>query len=216
MNAPDVLRTAVLPAGAIVAAVLAIWSQVRDRKKIHYVAKPLATGLIIAVAALAPGPVPAAYKTLIVAGLVCSLLGDAALMFPDKWFTAGLAAFLAAQALYILAFKPGPGHPATLGVVLPFMLYGLLMFFILAPGLGPMKPPVFVYVAAITAMAGFAASRFVALGGTKPLLAFLGAVLFLISDSVLAYDRFGRKFKLARILVLGTYFPAQLLIALSI
>jgi uncharacterized membrane protein YhhN len=41
-------------------------------------------------------------------------------------------------------------------------------------------------------------------------------VLFLISDSVLAYDRFGKKFGLARILVLATYFPAQLLIALSV
>ena len=216
MNALATLRTLILPAGALIAAVLATWSQVKQRPKVHYAAKPLATGLIIAVAALAPVSVPAAYKTLIVAGLVCSLLGDVALMFPDKWFTAGLAAFLAAQVLYILAFKPGPGHPATLGVFLPFILYGLLTFFILAPGLGPMKPPVFVYIAAITTMAGFAAGRFVGLGGTKPLLAFLGAVLFLVSDSVLAYDRFGRKFRLARVLVLGTYFPAQLLIALSI
>jgi uncharacterized membrane protein YhhN len=75
---------------------------------------------------------------------------------------------------------------------------------------------VLVYIGAITTMAVFAAGRYIALGGTKPLLAFLGAVLFLVSDSVLAYDRFGRKIGPARILVLGTYFPAQLLIALSV
>ncbi|MGZ5469974.1 MAG: lysoplasmalogenase family protein, partial [Candidatus Aminicenantales bacterium] len=63
---------------------------------------------------------------------------------------------------------------------------------------------------------GFAAGRFVDLGGLRPLLAFAGAVLFLISDSVLAYDRFGRKIGPAQIIILGTYFPAQLLIALSI
>jgi uncharacterized membrane protein YhhN len=90
------------------------------------------------------------------------------------------------------------------------------MFFILAPKLGPMKVPVFVYIAAITTMAGFAATRYVDRGGARPLLAFIGAVLFLVSDSVLAYDRFARKVPAARIIILGTYFPAQLLIALSV
>jgi len=90
------------------------------------------------------------------------------------------------------------------------------MFFLLAPKLGPMKVPVFVYIAAITTMAGFAAARYVDVGGTKTLLAFAGGILFLISDSVLAYDRFAKKVPLARLFVLGTYFPAQLLIALSI
>ena len=162
------------------------------------------------------GPGPAAYKTLVLTGLIFSLLGDVALMFPEKWFTAGLVAFLAAQVSYILAFKPLPGHPISPATFLPFILFGLLMFFLLAPKLGPMKLPVFIYIAAITLMAGFAAARFIDRGGTKPLLAFVGAVLFLISDSVLAYDRFARKVPGARVIILGTYFPAQLLIALSV
>lgn len=208
--------TVALVACVIVSAVAAAWSEVGGRRRVHLVAKPLTTGLIIAVAAVAPAPVPAAYKTLVLAGLVFSLLGDIALMFPEKWFTAGLVAFLAAQVLYILAFRPRPGNPPSAATFLPFVLFGLLMFFLLAPKLGPMKVPVFVYIAAITAMAGFAAARYVDLGGTRTLLAFVGAVLFLVSDSVLAYDRFARKVPAARLLVLGTYFPAQLLIALSV
>lgn len=208
--------TIALAAGALFSAVLATWSQAASRRRLHLVTKPLTTGLVIAVAAAAAAPVPAAYKTLVLAGLAFSLLGDVALMFPDKWFTAGLVAFLAAQVLYILAFKPLPGHPVSPATFLPFVLFGLLMFFLLAPKLGPMKIPVFVYIAAITTMAGFAAGRFVDRGGTRPLLAFVGAVLFLISDSVLAYDRFARKVPGARIIILGTYFPAQLLIALSV
>ena len=62
---------------------------------------------------------PAAYKILVLAGLAFSLLGDVALMFPEKWFTAGLVAFLTAHVFYILAFKPGPGHRVSAGVFLP-------------------------------------------------------------------------------------------------
>jgi uncharacterized membrane protein YhhN len=201
---------------ALLSAVLATWSEVKARRRVHLVAKPLTTGLIIAAAAVAAAPAPAAYKTLVLAGLFFSLLGDIALMFPEKWFTAGLVAFLTAHVFYILAFKPLAGHPVSPGTFIPFVLFGLLMFFLLAPKLGPMKLPVLVYIAAITMMAGFAAGRFIDRGGTRPLLAFIGAVLFLVSDSVLAYDRFARKVPAARVLVLGTYFPAQLLIALSI
>jgi len=208
--------TIALTAAALVSAVLATWSQVASRRGLHLLTKPLTTGLIIAVATVAATPVPPAYKTLVLAGLFFSLLGDIALMFPEKRFAAGLVAFLAAQIFYILAFKPRPGQHVSPASFLPFVLFGLLMFFLLAPKLGPMKVPVFVYIAAITMMAGFAAARFIDRGGTRPLLAFAGATLFLVSDSVLAYDRFARKVPGARIIILGTYFPAQLLIALSV
>jgi uncharacterized membrane protein YhhN len=205
-----------ISACALISAALTIWSGAQARRPLFHVSKPLTTALIILVALVAPTPVPAAYKTLILAGLLCSLAGDIALMLPEKWFAAGLGSFLAAHVFYILAFKPGPGHPVSPGLLLPFLIFGLLMFRILTPSLGRLKLPVLVYIAAITAMAWLAAGRFVDLGGTRPLLAFAGAVLFLISDSVLAYDRFVKTFGLAQALVLGAYFPAQLLIALSI
>ena len=206
----------ILSTCVLLTAALTIWSDANGRRRLFRVSKPLTTVLVITVALIARTPVPAAYKTLILAGLLCSLLGDIALMFPDKWFTAGLVSFLAAHVFYILAFKPGPGRPVSAGMLLPFIIFGLLMFRILAPSLGRLKVPVLVYMAAITAMAGLAAGRFVYNGGTRPLLAFAGAVLFLISDSVLAYDRFAKKIGPAQAIILGTYFPAQLLIALSI
>jgi len=205
-----------ISACALISAVLAVWSGAKERRPLFRISKPLTTALIILVALVAPTPVPAAYKTLILAGLLCSLAGDIALMLPEKWFVAGLGSFLTAHVFYILAFKPSPGRPVSASLLVPFLIFGLLMFRILAPSLGRLKLPVLVYIAAITAMAWLAAGRFVDLGGTRPLLAFAGAVLFLISDSVLAYDRFVKKFSPAQAVVLGTYFPAQLLIALSI
>ncbi|HVP91360.1 MAG TPA: lysoplasmalogenase [Terriglobales bacterium] len=205
-----------LAALALLSGGLAIACDRRGRRRPFLVFKPLTTALIILVALAARTPVTPAYKAFILAGLVCSLAGDVALMFPERWFTAGLAAFLAAQVFYILAFKPGAGRPVSVWLLLPFMLYGMLVFRVLAPRLGPLKLPVFVYVVAITVMAWLAAERFVYFGGTGPLLAFAGAVLFLVSDSVLAYDRFAGKIGLAQVIILGTYFPAQVLIALSV
>jgi uncharacterized membrane protein YhhN len=206
----------VLSACVLISAVGAIRADAKGLRRLFRVLKPLTMVLVIATALIARTPVPAAYKTLILAGLLFSLAGDIALMFPEKWFTAGLVSFLVAHVLYILAFKPSPGHPISAGIFIPFIIFGLLMFRILAPSLGPMKLPVLVYIAAITAMASLAAGRFVEMGGIRPLLAFAGAVLFLVSDSVLAYDRFAKKLGPAQAIILGTYFPAQLLIALSI
>jgi uncharacterized membrane protein YhhN len=210
------LSAVILSACVLVSAVMTIWFDAKGRRGLFHVFKPLTMGLAITVALIARTPVPPAYKTLILAGLLCSLAGDIALIVPEKRFTAGLVSFLAAHVFYILAFKPGPGHRVSGGVLLPFLIFGLLMFRILAPSLGRLKFPVFVYIGAITAMAWLAAGRFIDMGGMRPLLAFAGAVLFLISDSVLAYDRFVKKLGPAQAIILGAYFPAQLLIALSI
>lgn len=210
------MAAVILSALAGLSAVLAILSDARGRRARFLVLKPLTMILIIAVGFTAEAPFFSGYKILVLAGLGCSLAGDVFLMFPEKWFRAGLASFLAAHICYILAFKPGPGEPVSTVVLLPFVIYGLLVFRTLAPSLGGLKLPVLVYIAAITVMAWLAANRFIELGGRKTLLAFSGALLFLISDSVLAYDRFARKFAPAQLIVLGTYFPAQILIALSI
>jgi len=206
----------ILCALAVVSAGLTAGFAGKAGRRPFYVLKPLTMVLVILVALLAKAPVPAAYKAYILAGLLFSLAGDVFLMLPEKWFPAGLVSFLAAHVLYILAFRPERGGGLSAPVLLPFMLYALLFFRMLAPGLGKLKLPVLVYTAAITAMAWLAGCRYVYLGGTKPLLAFIGAALFLISDSVLAYDRFSKKIGPAQILILGTYFPAQLLIALSV
>jgi uncharacterized membrane protein YhhN len=210
------MAVVILSALAIVSAGLTVGIEAKARRKPFYVLKPLTMVLIILVALSAKTPVPAAYKAFILAGLVFSLTGDVFLMLPEKWFQAGLGSFLAAHALYILAFRPERGGGLSAPVLLPFLLYALLFFRMLAPGLGKLKLPVLVYTAAITAMAWLAGCRYVYLGGTRPLLAFIGAVLFLVSDSVLAYDRFAKKIGPAQLIVLGTYFPAQLLIALSV
>lgn len=50
----------------------------------------------------------------------------------------------------------------------------------------------------------------------RGLLAAAGATLFMVSDAVLALNRFRTPFRLAQAAIMSTYVAAQLLIALSI
>jgi len=89
------------------------------------------------------------------------------------------------------------------------------MLRLLWPSLGGLKAPVAVYVAAILLMAWQAANRWLALGDGGSAAAFAGALLFVASDSALAWGRFRGEFRGSQAVVLGTYFAAQWLIALS-
>ncbi len=183
-----------------------------------YICKPLTTLLILAVA-LAPGAFLAdRYAGAIALGLVFSLAGDIWLMLPRNGFLPGLVSFLLAHVCYIVAFlaaplAPGPAWPLLL--LLP--ISGALILKYLWTSLPPsLKGPVSLYVAIIILMATLAVSRAMTYNDAAARSAALGALLFYASDAALAIDRFRRPFALVHVVVLGSYFVGQLLIALSV
>jgi uncharacterized membrane protein YhhN len=197
-------------------AALTVWGEERGARRMVYVCKPLATLLILALALSSPHPVDGGYRTLIAAGLLFSLAGDVFLMLPRDRFVAGLASFLVAHLLYVAAFAPHPPSLRAWWLLAILLLYGAWLLRGLWPGLGRLRVPVIVYAAALLLMAWQAAERCAALGTTPALLAAIGAGLFVASDSVLAWQRFVRPVRRGHAVVLGTYFAAQWLIALSV
>ena len=181
-----------------------------------YLTKPTAMLLILILAGVGRDRAPSRYAHLILAGLACSLAGDVFLMLPSDQFIPGLVSFLIAHLFYITAFRSeiaGFGPP---WLALPFCGYGLAAFWILSPGLGGLKLPVLAYLLVILIMAWQAAVRWNAMRDRSCLFALAGALLFFISDSVIAYNRFHTRFYLAEALIMSTYFAAQWLIALSV
>jgi uncharacterized membrane protein YhhN len=79
-----------------------------------------------------------------------------------------------------------------------------------------MRPALAIYAAVLAAMAAQAMSQAVLLATGPAAIAAAGALLFVASDSILVMDRFARPFHLARLVVLGTYYAAQVLIASSV
>ncbi|HEU0302434.1 MAG TPA: lysoplasmalogenase [Longimicrobium sp.] len=199
-----------------VSAVLAMVAEQREARRGVYFFKPLTTALILALAATAGEPVSNGYRALVCAGLLFSLAGDVFLMLPRDRFVAGLASFLVAHLFYVAAFAPRPPGLAAPLALAAVLAYGGVLLRALWPHLGTLRAPVALYAAALMAMAWQAMERWAVLDATPALLAAAGAVLFVASDSVLAWERFVRRRGWGQAVVLGTYFAAQWLIALSV
>ena len=208
------MLTYILMLLVIVSAFIHIRAEYRGPRQHIYIFKPLTMVFVLLIATLGQAALPF-YKYMIIIGLFFSLAGDVFLMLPSDRFVAGLVAFLIAHLFYIAAFA---SEISTLiwWPLIPFVIYGIAIYIILASSLGKLKLPVLIYVAVILIMAWLAWERWSQTGQSGALLASIGAVLFIISDTILAMDRFRGTFKLARALNLTTYFSAQLLIAGSI
>jgi uncharacterized membrane protein YhhN len=198
----------------ILSAALHIRAEVRDLRRQSYLFKPLTMALIWLIALLGQAASPA-YKAMILAGLVFSLAGDVLLILPTDRFTAGLAAFLIAQLCYGAAFV-SQIRALTWWRLIPLLAYGAVVYALLAPSLGKLKLPVGIYVVAILSMAWLAWERWSQAGSRGALLAFAGALLFVASDTVLAFNRFRLKSRLAHAVSLALYWAAQGLLACSV
>jgi uncharacterized membrane protein YhhN len=208
------MLTYILMLLVIVSASIHIRAEYRGPRQHIYIFKPLTMVVILLIAILGQAASPF-YKYMIITGLIFSLAGDIFLMLPTDRFVAGLVAFLLAHLFYIAAFA-SEISALTWWPLIPFVIYGIVIYIILSSSLGKLKVPVLIYVVVILIMAWLAWERLSQTGQSGALLASIGAVLFIISDTILAIDRFRGTFKLSRASNLITYFAAQLLIAGSI
>ena len=207
---------------AIILSVLAFGSATThiyaDRKGLRryaYVFKPLTMVLLLLIAVLAARDNISVYGLVIIAGIVFSLVGDVAMMLPKKQIIIGMGAFLVAHVAYIISFSSSTFAITNAWLLLPFLVYALIMGLTVLPHTGKLKLPVGIYEVAIMVMAWRALERMLQKGSTGATLAFAGALLFVISDSLWACNFIVKRCKKAQALILVTYYLAQWLIVLS-
>lgn len=187
-----------------------------------FVFKPLTTVLIIAFAWPRGGATPVPRRFIRI-GLVLSLVGDVALLWPQQGFLPGLVAFLLAHLCYIAAFCTTARLAARPLIFVAYAAVALLILSQLWPGIPVgLRVPVAAYVVCLATMAAQAAVAWrvaierrlapAALAG----LAALGGGLFMVSDSLLAINRFAQPLPLASLWILLTYWLAQWCIAASL
>ncbi|HET9055035.1 MAG TPA: lysoplasmalogenase [Cyclobacteriaceae bacterium] len=159
----------------------------------------------------------------VVLAIIFSCAGDTLLMFQGRdgnFFMWGLAAFLVAHIFYILAYRQHQSADTSnelqglqkIRYAFPVILSGTGLVVILYGRLGGMKIPVLVYAMVITVMVLAALFRFGKTSSPSFAMVFGGAILFMISDSLIAINKFLEPLPMAGFWIMTTYIAAQYLI----
>ena len=186
--------------------------------QLEYFFKPLLMAVVAGYFISLTNIIATSLKKWILLALFFSWAGDVLLMFEPKdknFFLLGLSSFLLAHIFYIVFFhivrirEKIKGNPWLLLVVVIY--YGVLIN-LLSPYLADMKIPVLVYGIVISFMFMLAMHMLFIKNKAAGKWMMFGALLFVVSDSVLAINKFYQSFEMAGILIMLTYGLAQLFI----
>ena len=212
-------RIGMLQALLIEAAALATATGALGLLHWHWLFKPLA--LLFAIVYVAYSAYQSSARgrfdlkpwVLLLAALAFSLAGDVFLMFTG-FFIPGLVSFLAAHLAYTALLRQGIPWFAHRGALTATLGIGVAMYaFLWTSGLpAALRGPVAAYVLVIALMAAQAIGRAQVLRNRAAWVVALGAGFFMVSDSLLATNRFAQPLPLAQLWVLSTYYLAQILI----
>lgn len=168
-----------------------------------------------------------AFFRYVLLGLIFSIAGDSLLMLvaygprQDHFFLPGLGAFLIAQLSYARAFwglsRGRRGYLQTKAFGwLPLLLYWGGMLLLLLPVVASeMRFPIAIYATAICAMVAGALNLYGLLPPTIFRTLLTAVLLFLLSDSLIAVNKFLLPFPLSGLAIMSTYLVAQYGIARS-
>jgi uncharacterized membrane protein YhhN len=204
---------------AILSAIIEWIAVYKSWRKVEYAAKPGVLLFLLAWFILTCGLRGAVIWFGL--GILFSLVGDVFLMFSNerRWFLFGLGAFLLAHVAYILGFNspPPPFNGMTFVVALMVIMSALplvrrILLGAAHKGLRRLVGPVRVYATLLSLMLF---SALITLFRTDWLsmpayLVCLGAVLFVSSDVVLAWNKFVKPIRRGRLALMITYHLGQI------
>lgn len=201
-----------------------VYAQYHGAHALEFVCKPLLMVLLSLWFYYSSRRVGDRFTLLVQAGLFFALLGDVALMFThvDEFnFLIGLGAFFLCQLCYAIAFAGNvfqvggvQGLPVALLLALGIPVFAWLFAWDMLPMLdAELMLPVVAYTMAIGLMGMMAAFRYMRTFLGSFLMVYIGSLLFIASDSFLAYNRFMKPFSWAPMAIMLTYAAAQWLIA---
>lgn len=195
-----------------ISAVAEIVAILFDMSWLYSVAKPLLmiTLLLYFISASQGYP---RWRVWVILALVFSWGGDVLLM-QEGMFAAGLGSFLLAHIFYISAYLKTGAATGQLRLwdLIKFVLIGSVLIWLLYSGLGNMLIPVLVYSVVLLSMGIVAHKRRGATSALSFTLVAVGALLFVLSDSLIAINRFSFAVPAERLLVMSTYIIAQFMI----
>jgi len=161
-------------------------------------------------------------KPLLFALLAC-WIGDVSLMFTGlngNWFMIGLVSFMIGHIFYIITYRQHRSESTENELLtvqkirfsIPVVLAGTGLVVVLFPVLGGLQVPVMIYATAIIVMVMNAIFRFGRTNQRSFWFTLSGAILFMVSDSILAINKFMGGIEMGGVMIMLTYISAQFLI----
>ena len=186
----------------------------------HYITKPAIVGMLLVFFWKHSDHLDKRIRNWTVIALISSWIGDILLIF-EEWhpelFMFGLIAFLIAHIFYILLFlKHRNTTKNPLGFICLLLVYACCLFYFLKNGLNEMLIPVIIYMLVILSMSTSAFLRKENVPKLSYTLVFLGAILFMLSDSILALNKFYKPLAYSNISIMMTYALAQYFIIIGV
>ena len=195
-------------------------SQLQELLPFNFSAKPLILVSLIIFYAMNCKSLDARTNLLMILALNFSLAGDILLMFVDvdpNIFIVGLIAFLLAHVMYVFVFKKKKhSNKPSIPLLILLLAYAAAILLLLKDGLSNLTIPVIIYMIVILTMIVFASLRKGSVNNVSYGLVLLGAIFFIISDSILAINKFYEPVVYSHFLIMGTYALAQYLIVMGI
>jgi uncharacterized membrane protein YhhN len=199
-----------------------IFAIATDNDDLRWLTKPFIIPLLIGYLISSLTLIKSRVHKWVIAALVFSWGGDILLMLEPQnsnFFIYGLVSFLIAHICYIDFFqvvKRKEKIKTNWLLVLPVLIYYVGLIVLLFSHLGALKIPVIIYGAVINIMLALALHMPGMKYKNAGMNMMIGAVLFIVSDSVLAINKFYKPFEGAGILIMLTYAFAQLFIAAGV
>lgn len=151
-----------------------------------------------------------------VLALVCSFFGDVLLMYVgDVYFTFGLVSFLLAHLIFIKIIVDRfqkPDLSKIIMSIIPFAILFIGIIYFLKDDLNELFIPVVIYGFTISTFGVVAMLDYMNTRTDQSFLMFVGAVIFISSDSILAINKFYNTTQVLEVFVMATYIVAQFLI----
>ena len=150
-----------------------------------------------------------------ISALFFSFWGDVFLLFKEEFFVFGLASFLAAHILFIKitsAFIKKPALSKVIISAIPFVVFLFSLLYLIKSNLGEMMIPVIVYGITISSFGAVAFLNYITNKSIENGWLFLGTIIFIASDSLIAINRFYEPNAMYGVVIMTTYIVAQYLI----
>ena len=201
------MKKALIPIGILISSLFYIFLVDTNNVWFLLITKLIPMILIILYASRQVRPT----KSILI-GLAFCAVGDALIIFS---FLPGLVAFLIGHLFYIYSFiKTGHFNWNRLYMLIPFTVFGAYIGFALISSLTSNGEeafilPVILYLVIISLM-GFTAFQ------TQNKYLYFGSILFILSDTVLAWNKFIGDLLYSGEIIMITYYSAQFLIAHSL